>query len=256
MTKNSVEKALTILMSFAPHNRLTGSSELSRMLGFTNSTVNRLLHILESFELVKQDNTTKKFSLGKSAFQIGWAVSRSLATEIVNIARPYCDKLRDEVGETVGLELWSGDSTIQAYNAPSSNPVSVLSTLRIRGEKYPVHVAAGAKSILAFSAPEMVDQLIKGRLESFTPNTITKPSVFKQHLKTIRKNGTSIDNGEFHIEVYAIGAPIFNAYQKPIAGLVIAAPFYRAKALQDSSTISKLKEAASKISDKLLYSKE
>jgi DNA-binding IclR family transcriptional regulator len=256
VTRNSVEKALTILMAFVPHNRTMGSSELSRMLGFSNSTVNRLLHILVSFDFVRQDPATKKFSLGKSAVQIGYAVGQSLSTEVVSIAKPYCDKLRDEIGETVALELLSGDSTVLAYHAPSLNPVSVLVTHRTPGEKYSVNVAAGAKAILAFSPPEMVDRIIKGKLERFTPNTITKPSAFKQHLEQIKERGISIDDGEYHIEVCAIGAPIFNAFKKPVAGLVIAAPFYRSKSLLASSTTSRLKAVALEISTKLLYSEE
>lgn len=253
--KNSVEKALAILMAFAPHNRIMGSSELSRRLGFSNSTVNRLLHILESCDFVQQDPDTKKFSLGNSAAQIGWALIQSLSPDVISIARPYVDKLRDETGELVALELLSGDSTILVYHAPSLNPVSVV-TNRSPGEKYPVNVSAGAKAILAFSPPDMVDRIINSDFERFTPNTITKPDEFRQHLKQIKEKGISIDHGEYNIEVCAIGAPIFNAYKKPIAGLVVAAPFYRSKNLFDPSTTSKLKEIASTISDKLLYSEE
>ncbi len=191
---------------------------------------------------------------------IGMAVIRSLSTELLTIARPICDKLRDAFGETVALELWSGDSTVQAYNAPSSNPVSVLLGLRSHGDKYPAHVAAGAKSprgaILAFSPAELVDQVIKGKLQRFTPNTITEPGLFKEHLKEIRKTGIAVDNGEFHMEVRAIGAPIFNAHKEPVAGLVIAAPFYRANVLMQAATMERLKEAALAISTQLQYSGE
>jgi|AMWB02.1.fsa_nt_gi DNA-binding IclR family transcriptional regulator len=253
---NSVEKAVAILVAFTPNNKPMGSSELSRALGLTTSTVNRILHILEALALIQQDPITKRFSLGKTAVDIGMAVIRSLSTELLTIARPICDKLRDAFGETVALELWSGDSTVQAYNAPSSNPVSVLLGLRSHGDKYPAHVAAGAKSILAFSPAELVDQVIKGKLQRFTPNTITEPGLFKEHLKEIRKTGIAVDNGEFHMEVRAIGAPIFNAHKEPVAGLVIAAPFYRANVLMQAATMERLKEAALAISTQLQYSGE
>ena len=251
---SSVEKALTILMAFAPQNQEMGSAELGRMFGFSNSTVNRLLHVLESFDLIQQDPETKRFSLGRSAAAIGRAVSRSLSTQVVSIARLYCDNLRDEIGETVSLEVWSGSSTILAYEAQGPNPVSVLMNLRKTGEKFPVHVAAGAKAILAFSPSETVDHLIRGKLSRFTPNTITKPNIFKQQLREIRENGIALDQGEYNVEVHAIAAPIFNANKKPIAAIVIAVPFYRVKSHIESNAIAQLKETASKISARLLYS--
>lgn len=254
MTKNSVEKAITILLAFVPHNRSLGSSELSRMLGFTTSTVNRLLHILESFSLIQQDPITKRFTLGQAAVEIGLSVIRSLSTEVVSIARPYCDSLRDEIGETVAIELWSGDSTIQAYNSPSPNPVSVLTGLRTHREKYPVHAAAGAKSVLAFSSTDVIERVIKKKMERLTPKTITDPGVFKKHLKKIRETGIAIDDGEYNEEVRAIAAPIFNAYKTPVAGLVIAAPFYRAEVIMKDTTKKRLKEVALEISTQLHYS--
>lgn len=252
--KNSVEKTLTILMSFVPQNKLLGSSEISKLTGMSTSTVNRLLHILLDYDFVKQDPINKKFSLGKAAFELGSTINDSLPVDLINIARPYCDRLRDEVGETVGLEVWAGESAFQAYNAPSHNPISVLNTLRRIGERYPLHVASGTKAILAFLPSQIVDHLIKDQLQRFTPNTITDPDKFKIHLNEVRKNGIAIDNGEFNIETYAIGAPIFDVYQKPIAALVIAAPFYRATILQQPSTIASLKKTVSDISSQLFYS--
>jgi IclR family acetate operon transcriptional repressor len=128
--------------------------------------------------------------------------------------------------------------------------------LRKAGEKFPVHVAAGAKAILAFSPPEMVDHLIRGELKRFTPNTITKPNIFKQQLREIREKGIALDHGEYNIEVYAVAAPIFNANKKPIAAILIAVPFFRVEAQIESTAIMQLREAASKISARLLYSEE
>lgn len=249
----SVQKAIGILLAFVPQNKEMGTLELSEKLGLHKSTVSRLLHVLTQYELVRQDSDTKKYTLGKSAAAIGRSANRSLSSQLISIARTYCDDLRDAIDETVGLEVMSGKSTMLAYSAEGTNIVTV--TFKV-GEFLPVHVAAGAKAILAFSPPETVDRLIKGNLRRFNSNTITKQGVFKRLLREIKQNGIAFDNGEYSSDLHAIASPVFNNQKKPIAALVMSAPAYRVKSLKEPSIISLLKETASKISARLLYSDE
>ena len=60
LTHRSLEKALEILLAFLPHNAEMGTVELSEIVGFHRSTVNRLLHVLEKYGFVQQNPDTKK----------------------------------------------------------------------------------------------------------------------------------------------------------------------------------------------------
>lgn len=219
-THQSVEKALEILMAFTPHNQEMGIVELSEKLGYHKSTVSRLLHVLENHGFLWQHPKTKKYHLGESAADIGRSVIQSLGGRLITIAQPYIDDLRNSVGETVGLEVMSGDSTIMAYTARVPQLVRVIFDV---GAKLPVHVATGARAILAFSPPESVDRLLRGKLKRFTPNTVTDPKILKSRLNDFRRQGYSADFGEFDINVYAIAAPIFNHGKRPVVAVVIAA---------------------------------
>jgi IclR family KDG regulon transcriptional repressor len=252
-THRSVERALEILSAFTPHNPPMGTVELSAMLGVHPSTVSRLLRVLTLHGFLQHDAITKKYILGKSSADLGRAVLQSLSGHLVSIAQPFIDDLRNCTGETAALEIMSGDSTILAYMARGRRLLQVSFNL---GDRLPVHVAAGAKAVLAFSPPEKVNSLLKGNLERFTPHTIRDPKALMRQLGEIREHGIAFDRGERDIDVHAIAAPIFNHRKRPVAAVVLSFPANRAQALNQSKLISRLKNSAKRISTHLLYSDE
>lgn len=252
-THRSVEKALEVLLAFVPNNKETGTIELSRKLGLHKSTISRILHVLMRYGFVQQDPKKKTFSLGKSAADLGQAVRQSLRGHLVLLAQPHLDRLRDLTGETIALEVLIGDSTILAYKADGPQAVRVSPSL---GDRMPVHVAAGAKAILAFSPPEFVDSVLPKELTRFTPNTITDPKVLKKRLAEFRELGVAFDRCERDIDVSVLAAPIFNHNKRPVAAVVCPIPAYRMNPDLEAALVPKLKETASLISKQLLYSAE
>jgi IclR family acetate operon transcriptional repressor len=250
---NSTEKALEILLSFTPYNQEMGTVEISQKLGFHKATVSRILHTLTNYGLLQQDAKTRKFRLGQSAINLGLAVNRSIDSEMVLMAKPYIDALRDALKETVVLELVSGRSAVIAYIAEGPGPIRIKGTV---GDRRPVHAAAGAKAILAFSPPEMADQSLKEKMKQLTPNTITNEKVLLDQLQEIRRQGFAFDNEEVNLGINAVGAPIFNHEGKPVAAVVVAGLSQGITWEGASPIVSHLKETASKISDRLYYNKK
>ena len=250
---SSVQKAIDILMAFTPHNQEMGTLELSQKLGIHQSTVSRLFGVLTYHNLLQQNPSTKKYQLGKATADLGRAISRSHSTQLVSIAQPFMDRLRDSVGESVSLEVMSGSSVFLATESPGPPPVSVAFNV---GERAPLHVASGAKTILAFSPPELIDKVVKGKLRRYTPNTISNPKTFKSQLAEIRHDGVAYDRGEYNIDVISIGVPIFNHLKEPIAAVSVCAPAYRMESHNESNIVSQLKETAAEISARLFYTEE
>ena len=246
----AVEKALAILTAFTPHNERIGSLALSRKLGYHPSTTSRLLKVLKKHGFVEQDPETKRFSLGRSNLFLAQAVIESLNTGLVALVRPYLDELRDRAKEGVGLEVWAGDTTTVAYMAPGPRIVRVSAT---PGAKMPVHVAVGARVIMAYLPAELQDDLLEGELRRYTPNTITDRRVLKRQLKEIRRKGIAFDRGELDQDVHAMAVPVFNYSKRPVAAAVIASPAYRMKPHLQGDTVPLLKETAAKISERLYY---
>ena len=219
-THRSLDRALQILMEFTPNNRLKGLSELSESTGIHPSTVSRLLHGLSVRGFVEQDANSKKFILGKSVADLGRAFFRSIQGNLVIIARPIIDELSAQIKETIALEIWSGDSTILSYRTRAAHRLQVAGEI---GSRLPVHAAAGAKAILANSESDFVNRMLKDKLETYTQNTITDPTLLKQQFEDIREDGIAFDREEMEIGVFGVGAPIFDVRGKPVAGIVLTA---------------------------------
>ena len=102
-TKNpvqSAERIFQVLEMLAEHGEM-GLMEISTELGLHKSTVHRLLMSLIYMGYAKQDETTQKYMLSyKIVSMAGKILER---TDILQIAKPYMERLSDISGEAVHL---------------------------------------------------------------------------------------------------------------------------------------------------------
>jgi len=241
---SSVQKAISILLSFIPDNKAMGNLELSKSLGLNKSTVSRLTGVLVRHGLMQQDKETQKYELGRTSALLGMVVDVPQNERLAQLGQPYVDYLRDAVGESVCLEVLDTSGFNQVIcGAVGPPPLSVAFP-----ESPPMHVAAGAKVILAFSDPEFTESLLNGDFTKFTDNTITDPSVFKAQLVEVRQRGIAYDHGEADAEVHAVSVAVLNHLKKPIAALTICVPANRIHKITDPKNIELLKKTAKMIS--------
>ncbi len=243
---SSVQKAIGILLSFVPENKPMGTLQLSNALGLNKSTVSRLIQVLVHFGLIQQDEVSRKYSLGRAAALLGKAVEGSQTDRLIQFAKPEIEYLRDTFGESACCEVLASSGNKVIAEAIGPPPLSVTFE-----EYLPRHVAAGAKAILAFTDPEVVDSMIKGELEKFTENTITDIEIFKDQLKEIKLHGIAYDHGEANQDVHAVSTPVFNQFNEPIAAISICVPASRINKIVNNKVVVELKEAASRISEHL-----
>ena len=249
----SVQKALQILLAFLPHNQEMGTMEVSKQLDMHKSTVSRLLNVLSHYDFIRQDPRTKKYMLGMSAARMGTAIRRSLREHLVSITQPCIDELRNAIGETIALEVWSGSDTVLAYRAEALNQRRTY-LLRV-GDRVDVHVSAGARAILAFLPPQIVERVLQdAEFKQYTAGTISDPEVLKAQFADIRKQGFARSSGERHYDSEIIAVPIFDHEKKPVAAVSLFTTAERVTALIQSHAILRIKMTAADISAKLLYS--
>jgi DNA-binding IclR family transcriptional regulator len=244
----SIEKALKILLAFAPYNQEMSTTELSEKLGFHKATVSRTLQVLTRYGLLMQNPQTKKYMLGSTIIQLGGTASQFLRTSLIQIARPHLDGLRERLKETVAMEVLAGGNSFMAYVAEGPQRVRIAATV---GEMLPKHAAAGAKAILAFSSPDIQSQIFDWSMKRFTANTIVSPKQFLRHLQVTREEGVAFDNEEIDRGVSAFGSPIFDHEGKPIAAVVVVGPSQRIALDNKSEIIRLLKDTAATISAQL-----
>jgi DNA-binding IclR family transcriptional regulator len=246
---NAIEKALDILMAFVPHNEPMGTTEISKKLELHNATASRTLLLLTKRKFLRQDPHTKKFRLSRSALDIGLAVTHSLTTDLVNIAKPHIDQLRHELKETIVFEQLIRKHTVMVYIAEGPQRVRIAGTV---GDRLPINAAAGAKAIMAYSDPETVQSLVNGKSDfvRYTPHTITDPDSLMRQLEDIRRQGFAADLEEIDIGINAVAAPVFNYENTPVAAVVVAGPSNRVRS-DDSELIAKIGKVAKTISANL-----
>jgi IclR family transcriptional regulator, KDG regulon repressor len=250
-SNNAIEKALRILLLFTPHNREMGTVAISKKLAFHKATVSRILASLSKLGFIKQNPVTKKFKLGKSAFNLGQAVTQSIqSNNVVHIALPYLDELRDTLKETIVLEVLNENEVIMAYIVEGSGPIRIRGTL---GDTRPVHASAGAKAILGFASAAVRKALLKRKLSQFTPNTITDISILRKQLKEIRQQGFAVDCEEVNIGINAVAVPIFDMEQNVVAAVIAAGLSHAIQWEGTLTTVNALKKTAEKISAQLYY---
>lgn len=246
----SVQKAIEILLAFVDASYEVGTVELSEKLGLHKSTVSRLMHLLNHYGLIQKNKKTKKYILGKSALDLGMTAKRYIDSQMIITAQTYLYELRDMFGEMVSLEVISGNSSTVVCHAESTLPVRVSTDI---GRRLPVYAVAGAKAIVAFLPSQEIDELLTGKLNAYTPNTITNPNKFRRHLQEIRTQGYSLDHGEYYADVHAIGAPIFNADRRPVAAVVMPVPAFRMDSVIQNNGVELVKQTAFKISSSLFF---
>ena len=215
---SSIEKALEVLMAFTRSDHEMGTVELGQELGLHFSTVSRILQTLKQKGFLQHNEKTRKFSLGPSTFELGRSIFRFLSGDILQIAMPYLTDLRHEVGETVVLEMLSGNDLIVMYKAEGKRSFSVGPNV---GDKVPPNISPGAKVIMAFSDDDTINGLLDREMRQNTPNTITDKKTIKGLFPGIRKQGFAVSKEEMSIGINAIGAPIFDHHNKPFAAIVI-----------------------------------
>ena len=248
---NAIDKALTMLVQFAPHNREIGTIEMSERLGLHKATVSRILLNLTRHGFLMQNPKTRKFRLGPTNLQLSSAIRNSIENNVSHIAIPLIDELRDLTKETVVLDVPSGETnTMVAYIAEGPSPVRIAGRV---GDLLPAHVMAGAKAILAFSPNDHVERVLGKKLKRYTANTITDAKVLLKQLEKVREQGFAFDHGEHDEGVYAVAAPIFDYDARPLAAVVIAGPSNRVKTKSGSPLVTLLKDTAAKISYQLYF---
>lgn len=246
----AIEKALNILMAFVPENKETGTIEISKMLGLNKATASRILLTLAKKRFLQQDPKTRTFRLGQSALLLGRAVIDSLNNRFVQIAKPHVDRLRSTLNTSVVLEQMINNRSIVMAISEGQQRIRLAGNV---GESIPVYAAAGAKAVIAFSDPEVTEKIIShiDSFERFTPNTITSKEKLLQNLREVKRNGYSLDDEETDIGIKAIGMPIFDHRNIPIAGLAVVFPAHRVGKKIDPELLSEIKNTADRISAEL-----
>lgn len=219
----SVEKAIDILSCFRVESPCLTVTEITAMTGFTQSTVSRILATLEKKRCTERDPLSGKYRLGMRFHQWKGVLSREKG--IVDLARPFMEKLRDECGEEVSLYVPGEGNRICVEAVRSRYGVAKITEV---GKVLPLHCGASGKVLLAhLPEKERREFYRRGPLEKFTPNTITEPAELEADLEKIRADGYAVSVGEREDGTYSVVAPVLGGTGEIAASLCVSGPIFR-----------------------------
>lgn len=239
-------KALDILDVFGQSEQQRLSlQEVSVRTHLNKNTVFRILYTLGEHGYIHKENQT--YQLGAKLVDLGNVKFRR--RDLLAVAGPYLDALRDQSGETVNLGVLDGGSI--RYVDVRESPERFRLAERIGGSDF-LHSTALGKAHLAYLPAEEIRRLMKQYgMPRQTEHTFTTLSALKKELDEIRASGYALDREESMLGAFCVAAPILNSAEVPIAAISISGPTIRFNEAELPGIRETLLKAVSEIQAKL-----
>tara|TARA_R110002111_G_scaffold191869_2_gene258215 strand:+ start:28978 stop:29766 length:789 start_codon:yes stop_codon:yes gene_type:complete len=245
----NLDRALKILEYLADRLEGVTMSDVGVALEIPKNSSFRILNTLLAHGYVLRDDKTQKFRLSAKFLKLG--SKGTGAEQLLENAFDVLRRLRDETGETTLVGRLIDREGVVLGQVGSNHPIKVFVEL---GTRFPLHVAAPAKVMLAFlPAAEQKVMLSQLTLKKYTERTITSLSKFKSEIQQARERGYAVDWGEEVEGINCVAAPIFDHSGYPIAAIWITGPETRLTHLKFEHLGSQVMQHASEISERMGY---
>ncbi|MFI2437537.1 IclR family transcriptional regulator [Streptomyces sp. NPDC018693] len=244
----SVDRAISVLEILAQRGE-AGVSEVAGEIDVHKSTAFRLLGALESRGLVEQAGERGKYRLGFGIVRLAGAVTGRI--DITQQGRPVCERLAEEIGETVNIAVMQEHYAINLYQVRGPGAVTAHNWV---GQLTPLHATSSGKILLAhMPAKERAALLSTAGMKKVTPRTITAKTKLEKNLAEAQERGYSITLEELEVGLHAMAAPVRNRDGDVIAALSASGPGYRLTEERLHELAPVLVKGAAEISHRMGY---
>lgn len=199
----SIQRAFTLLETIADHGGTMGLSAMAESSELPLPTIHRLVRTLVELGYVRQD-ANRQYVLGPALTRLG----ESAAATLTVWARPYLQKLADDLGESANLAMLEGDQIVYVAQAQSRRSMRLFTEV---GRRVLPHSTAVGKAIMSTMPESDVLELLKRTgMPSHTDTTIITPQAFLTALRESAKSGYAIDEGEQELGVRCVAVQVFD----------------------------------------------
>jgi DNA-binding IclR family transcriptional regulator len=195
----AVDRAIAILQCFTAEQPAMSVIEIQKRVGLSRPTLYRLLHTLAARDLIHAEGDPQRFMLAHGVMQLSHVWLNGL--EVVAVARPILEGLRDLTGETAALFRLQQDRGICILECESRH---VLSISRGVGHSLKIDQGSTGKAMLAFLDPRRQAEF----LSEMPANA--KRARLQEALKAARCDGYATSRGEIFVGAIAVSAPYFD----------------------------------------------
>jgi DNA-binding IclR family transcriptional regulator len=244
----SVDRAISVMEILAQRGE-AGVSEVAGEIEVHKSTAFRLLGALEARGLVEQAGERGKYRLGFGIVRLAGAVTGRI--DITQQGRPVCERLAEQLGETVNIAVMQEHYAINLYQVRGPGAITAHNWV---GQLTPLHATSSGKILLAhMSVKERAALLASAGMKKVTPRTITAKTKLEKNLAETRDRGYSYTLEELEVGLQAMAAPVRNRDGEVIAALSASGPGYRLTEERMHELSPVLIEGAEEISHRMGY---
>ncbi|MBI5250074.1 MAG: IclR family transcriptional regulator [Desulfomonile tiedjei] len=212
-----VSKAMRVLKMIITAPTNPGISEIASKLSLAKSTTHGILAALEESGWVLRDPISRKYTCGHAVRDL--AGNANVRIPLVELARPYLEKLGQELDEDIFLGIWTGPQLLILDQVESSKGFKIRAK---PGTRISIFAGAAGKIFLAHHDPPAVAKLVRSNpIPSFTKWSVTDPEAYLADLERVRAAGVARDKHEYLPNVWAVAVPIFygrKARKRMVAG--------------------------------------
>ncbi len=239
----SLEKGLRVLEAIIENDGLT-VTETANKLDINRASAHRFITTLRDLGYVRKN----QHNTYKATFKmLEMGMMQADKFEIRQLAKPLMRDLAAEFDETVNLGILDHGQVIYLDKVESREILRMDSG--VGTACHPCPTAIG-KAMLAFLPEDELDEYLHIlNIPAYTRHTITDPKLLAAEFAKIRKQGYAVDNEELALDLYCIGAPIFDFNGYPSYALSLSGPTRRMKSLKNIPR--RLVEAANNLSAQL-----
>lgn len=210
----SVARALAILELFDSNRAELTTSEIAQLSKLNRGTAYRFCQTLKRLGYLDEVN--------QGAYRPGLKVlslaQGALSTiELVDIAMPRLQALRESTGETVNLAMPNWTDVVYVARLLNDDILALRLTV---GSRLPMVSSSLGRAMLAFMDHADVEAIVAAsRFERFTTHTLTSAEKLRSELEKIRTNGYAFNDQELALGVRGIAAPVLDGNHRPIAAI-------------------------------------
>lgn len=197
-----VERMTLILDAFPSRTTRLTLEDVSRATHLPRSTAHRILDQL--LRLSWLEHSAAGYSLGPRALGLGGAVDDT--SELRAASAAHLHSLMIRTGLTVHLAVLDGG---QVHYLDKIGPRFASSVPSRVGGYAPAYCTALGRAMLAYLAPEEVDERVGEDLRTMTGRTVPGLDALHAELHRVRgRHGIAFERGEYAAEVACVAAPV------------------------------------------------
>ncbi|MDT8441900.1 MAG: IclR family transcriptional regulator [Desulfuromonadales bacterium] len=206
----AVENALDVLEALSEEDEDVRISQLSEKLRMNKTSVFRLLATFENRGYVEREETSGKYRLGLSAYEIGQKFLSRMT--LLRQARPVMERLSRACNEAVYLAVRRRGEALFLDMVDTTQKVKIVPLI---GKRFPLTESSPGQVLLAFADP------------GSNGKGLVVDAAVKEQLVPIRSQGYAHSRNSLGEGIVSLAAPLFGSGGKLHGALCIVGPEFR-----------------------------